>query len=108
MAVRLRMRRMGSHKRPFYRVVAADTRYQRDGRFLEILGYYDPKQSPYIFKVDRDKVLAWLQKGALMSPTVESLLRKEGIVQAFHLEKANTGKSQVVAAVSGESVENIQ
>ena len=108
MAVRLRMRRMGSHKRPFYRLVAADTRYQRDGRFLEILGYYDPKPAPYTFKVDREKAIAWLQKGALMSPTVESLLRKEGIVQAYHLEKAGAGKSRENAPVAGESIENAQ
>jgi small subunit ribosomal protein S16 len=107
-AVRLRMRRMGSHKRPFYRLVAADTRYQRDGRFLEILGYYDPKKEPYVFKVDKEKVLTWLHRGALMSPTTENLLRKEGIVQAFNLEKAETKKSRMSETVAGESVENAQ
>ena len=60
MAVKLRMRRMGSRKRPFYRLVAADSRFQRDGRFLEILGYYDPMEKPSTFKVDRDKVINWL------------------------------------------------
>lgn len=108
MAVRLRMRRMGSHKRPFYRLVAADTRYQRDGRFLEILGYYDPKKEPYVFQVDRDKVMAWLKQGALMSPTAESLLRKQGIVQAYHQEKALARKSLKSAPVAGESGENAQ
>ncbi|MFA6470641.1 MAG: 30S ribosomal protein S16 [Candidatus Latescibacterota bacterium] len=108
MAVRLRMRRMGSHKRPFYRLVAADTRYQRDGRFLEILGYYDPKQDPYVFKVDKDKVMAWLQQGALMSPTAEGLLRKEGILQTFQQDKATAKKSKKSAPVAGESVENTQ
>ena len=57
MAVKLRMRRMGSNKRPFYRIVAADSRFQRDGRFLEILGYYDPKMEPFKFEVNREKVL---------------------------------------------------
>ena len=92
MAVKLRLKRMGSHKRPFYRVVAADTRYQRDGRFLEILGYYDPMQKPYKFVVEKDKVMVWLRNGAQMSDTVEGLLRKEGIVQELNLEKANARK----------------
>ena len=97
MAVKLRMRRMGSHKRPFYRLVAADSRYQRDGRFLEILGYYDPMVKPFKFHVERDKVLAWLGKGAQMSETAESMLRKEGIVQEF-----NTGKRVSKSAVQSE------
>ncbi len=97
MAVTLRMRRMGSHKRPFYRVVAADSRYQRDGRFLEILGYYDPMKEPYTFVVDREKVLGWLRNGAGMSETVESLLRKQGIVQAFNAERSKKAKPAAVA-----------
>lgn len=93
MAVKLRMRRMGSHKRPFYRIVAADSRFQRDGRFLEILGYYDPKKEPFKFEVKREKVLDWLRKGAQMSQTVESLLRKDGIVQEFNMAKADAKSS---------------
>lgn len=89
MSVKLRLRRMGSRKRPFYRLVAADSRFQRDGRFLDILGYYDPMEKPYKFNVDREKVLNWLNKGAQMSDTAEGLLRKEGIVQAYNLEKIN-------------------
>ena len=89
MAVNLRMRRMGSKKRPFYRLVAADKRYQRDGRFLETIGYYDPMKKPYEFRVDREKVLNWLRQGAQMSDTVKSLLRKEGIVQEFNQQKAS-------------------
>ena len=67
MAVKLRLRRMGSKKHPFYRVVAADSRYQRDGRFLEICGYYDPMEQPHKVSVDREKVLSWLGKGAQMT-----------------------------------------
>ena len=93
MAVRLRLRRMGSRNRPFYRLVAADSRFQRDGRFLDILGYYDPKGKPFTFKVDREKVLEWLNKGASMSNTAESLLRREGIVQAFNMSKSGYGKT---------------
>ena len=94
MPVRLRMRRMGSKKRPFYRLVAADSRFQRDGRFLETIGYYDPMEKPCKFHVDRDKVFKWLRNGAQMSDTAESLLRKEGIVQEFNLEKANARSSE--------------
>ena len=93
MAVKLRMRRMGSSKRPFYRIVAADSRFQRDGRFLEILGYYDPKMEPFKFEIKREKVLDWLSKGAQMSQTVESLLRREGIVQEFNTAKENAKSS---------------
>ncbi len=104
MAVKLRMKRMGSHKRPFYRVVAADTRYQRDGRFLEILGYYDPMEKPYKFVVDREKVKVWLKNGAQMSETVEGLLRKEGIVQEYNLERANARKqTEQETAGAGEN-----
>ena len=84
---------MGSSKRPFYRIVAADSRFSRDGRFLEILGYYDPKKEPFKYEVDREKTMNWLQKGAQMTDTVKSLLRREGIVQEFNLAKTNVKKS---------------
>ena len=93
---------MGAHKRPFYRLVAADSRYQRDGRFLQILGYYDPMVKPFKFVVDREKVFAWLKNGAQMSETAEGLLRREGIVQAYNLEKLNSGKSDSAAPAGGE------
>ncbi len=87
MSVKLRLRRMGSKKHPFYRIVAADSRYQRDGRFLEICGYYDPMEKPFKLNVERDKIMKWLGNGAQMSETVESLLRKEGVVQEFNRAK---------------------
>ena len=93
---------MGAHKRPFYRLVAADQRYQRDGRFLEILGYYDPMVKPFKFVVDREKVTAWLKNGAQMSETAEGLLRREGIVQAYNLEKQEARKVLKAAAAGGE------
>jgi small subunit ribosomal protein S16 len=92
-AVRLRMKRMGSKKRPFYRLVAADTRYQRDGRFIEILGYYDPMVKPFKFVVDREKTMKWLNNGALLSETAESLLRREGIVQEYNNTKQKSKQS---------------
>ena len=83
---------MGSKKRPFYRLVAADSRYQRDGRFLEILGYYDPMEKPFKFVVDREKIMKWLGEGAQLSKTAESLLRREGIVQEFNRARQNPPK----------------
>ncbi len=100
--VKLRMKRMGAHKRPFYRLVAADQRYQRDGRFLEILGYYDPMVKPFKFVVDREKVITWLKNGAQMSETAEGLLRREGIVQEYNLGKLNAGKAVAAAPSGGE------
>ena len=78
---------MGSKKRPFYRIVAADSRYQRDGRFLETLGYYNPMTTPFTLNVDKEKVLAWLNKGAILSDTTKGLLRREGIVQEYNESK---------------------
>lgn len=94
MSVKLRLRRMGSRKRPFYRFVAVDSRFQRDGRFIETCGYYDPMQKPYKLNVDREKIVGWLQNGAQMSETVENLLRKEGIVQDFNLGKISALSSR--------------
>ncbi len=82
MAVVIRMMRAGMKKRPFYRVVAADSRRQRDGRFLEILGYYDPMQKPYALKIDEEKVKAWIANGAQPSAQAASLLRTLNIVAA--------------------------
>ncbi|WP_038056999.1 30S ribosomal protein S16 [Thermodesulfobacterium hydrogeniphilum] len=79
MPVRIRLMRFGRRKRPFYRVVAADSRAPRDGKFLEILGYYDPLKEPYEFKVDPEKVKKWLERGAEPTETVRALLRKIGI-----------------------------
>ncbi len=78
MAIRIRLSRGGRKKRPFYRVVAADSQAPRDGRFLEVLGTYDPLKDPYEFKVDFDKVKKWLGEGAKPTDTVRSLLKKAG------------------------------
>src|SRR5580765_4151986 len=82
MAVVIRMMRAGAKKRPFYRVVVADSRRQRDGRFVEILGYYDPMTKPYAFKIDEEKVKGWIAQGATPSTQAASLLRKHGIIAA--------------------------
>lgn len=80
MPVRIRLMRMGRKKRPFFRVVAADSRAPRDGKFLDILGYYDPLKDPYEFKVNPEKVKLWLQRGAEPTETVRALLKREGLL----------------------------
>lgn len=74
--VKIRLTRMGSKKKPFYRVVAADEHSPRDGRFLEILGFYDPRTKPHTLKIDRDKVKAWIERGAQPTQRVQALLSK--------------------------------
>ena len=82
MAVRIRMTRMGAKKRPFYRLVAADSEAPRDGRFLEILGYYDPMKDPAVVKIHEDKLSYWLKEGASVSEAVKAILKKEGVMQS--------------------------
>ena len=80
MAVKIRLRRMGAKKAPFYRVVVADSRFPRDGRFIEEIGYYNPISNPVEIKIDADKAKAWIQNGAQPTETVKALLKKNGIV----------------------------
>jgi small subunit ribosomal protein S16 len=70
---------MGAKKKPFYRLVAADSRFPRDGRFIEVLGTYDPKADPAGTRLEREKIQAWVDRGAALSATVKSLLKKNGI-----------------------------
>ena len=80
MAVKIRLRRMGAKKAPFYRVVVADSRYPRDGRFIEEVGYYDPTKEPSVVKLDEEKVKIWLSNGAQPTDTVRALLKKNNIL----------------------------
>ena len=79
MAVKIRLRRMGAKKAPFYRVVVADSRYPRDGRFIEEIGYYNPQTEPIELKVDAEKAKKWVANGAQPTDTVKALLKKAGI-----------------------------
>ena len=81
MAVKIRLRRMGAKKAPFYRVVVADSRSPRDGRFIEELGIYDPTTEPTTFRVDQDKVKQWMANGARPTETVRVLLKKSGVIE---------------------------
>lgn len=78
--VKIRLRRMGAKKRPFYRLVAADSRCARDGRFIEILGYYDPNIDPPAVKLETEKIQKWLDNGAQPSDTARGLLKKQGML----------------------------
>jgi small subunit ribosomal protein S16 len=88
MAVKLRLKRMGAKKDPFYRIVAADARFPRDGRFIESLGYYNPTSKPAEIKVDVELALKWLRTGAQPSDTVRNLLSQAGVLKLFHDERS--------------------
>lgn len=81
MAVRMRLKRMGAKKAPFYRIVVADSRSPRDGRFIEQVGYYDPTQEPAVVKVDEEIAKKWLGNGAQPSDTVKKLLKIAGVTE---------------------------
>ncbi|MCD5436040.1 30S ribosomal protein S16 [Lactobacillus delbrueckii] len=89
MSVKIRMRRMGAKRKPFYRIVVADSRAPRDGRFIEEVGYYNPVSQPKELKLDEDKIFEWLKKGAQPSDTVRSLLSGAGLMAKLHEEKYN-------------------
>lgn len=91
MAVKLRLKRMGSKQKPFYRIVAADARSPRDGRFIETVGTYNPVRKPAEVSVDEEKALKWLNNGAIPTDTVRSILSKEGIM-AKYAEAKKSGK----------------
>lgn len=84
MAVKIRLKRMGAKKRPFYRIVAADSRSPRDGRFIEVVGTYNPITEPAEVKVNEELALKWLKNGAIPTDTVRDLLRKQGVMEKFH------------------------
>lgn len=80
MAVKIRLRRIGAKKAPFYRIVVADSRYPRDGRFIEEIGYYDPTKEPSVINVDEDKAKKWIASGAQPTDTVKGILKKKGVL----------------------------
>ncbi len=80
MAVKIRLRRIGAKKNPFYRIVVADSRYPRDGRFIEEIGYYDPTVEPTVLKVDAEKARKWIATGAQPTDTVRAIFKKNGVL----------------------------
>ncbi len=87
MAVKLRLKRMGSKQKPFYRIVAADSRFPRDGRFIETVGTYNPVANPAEIKIDKEIAIKWLNNGAQPTDTVKALLKNEGILKEFASSK---------------------
>ncbi len=81
MAVKIRLRRIGAKKAPAYRVVVADSRFPRDGRFIEEIGFYDPTKEPPVIRIDAEKAQQWIKNGAQPTDTVRSLLKKAGAIQ---------------------------
>jgi len=80
MAVKIRLRRLGTKNKPFYRIVVADARFPRDGRFIEEIGTYDPMQSPSVVSIDGEKAKKWITNGAQPTDTVKALLKREGVL----------------------------
>ena len=101
MAVKLRLMRMGKKKQPTYRVVAADSRAPRNGRFIEIIGIYEPRQEPSVVRIDNDRALHWLRHGAQPTERVEKLLRISGAWDSFRGPKA--GQANAAAADAADS-----
>ena len=87
MAVKIRLKRMGAKKAPFYRIVVADSRSPRDGRFIEALGTYNPLENPALVNLKEDEIMGWLSKGAQPTDTVRNILSKAGIMEKFHNSK---------------------
>ncbi len=87
MAVKIRLKRMGAKKAPFYRVVVADSRSPRDGRFIDTVGTYNPLSTPAEVKLDEEKAMKWLNDGAIPTDTVKNLFSKAGIMEKFHNER---------------------
>jgi len=86
--VKIRLTRFGTNKKPFYRIIATDSRSPRDGRFLEILGFYSPRSNPILVNLKSERIIFWIKKGAQPTETVLSLLKKEGIWQKIKKDQA--------------------
>lgn len=95
--VRLRLRRMGAKKAPFYRVVAASDTAPRDGRFIEILGHYNPTKDPQIIKLNEERIQYWLGVGAQPSDTVRSLMRRQGLLKKAHEARVQPAEAEAEA-----------
>lgn len=104
MAVKIRLKRMGAKKRPFYRVVVADARSPRDGRFIESLGYYDPLKDPKVFHVDDERIRHWMATGARPSEAVRELLVRQGTLEALpHPVRTKTGPKRAAKSAPAAS-----
>jgi small subunit ribosomal protein S16 len=96
LSVKIRLRRMGTKGKPFYRVVVADSRTARDGRFIETIGTYDPRTDPATVKIDEERALLWMGRGAQPTDTTQALLKKQGIVGKFLASKTPAAEAPAV------------
>lgn len=96
MAVKIRLKRMGAKKRPYYRIVVADSRSPRDGRFIEAIGTYDPIMKDSPVTIDDEKITKWLKNGAQPTDTVKSILRSAGVYSKLNVTKASKPKKEVI------------
>ncbi len=103
MAVKIRLKRMGARKRPFYRIVVADSRSPRDGRFIDILGHYNPCVEPSELLVDIEKAKLWLGRGAQPTDTASSLLKREGLIARELPRKAKADKAPAADVATPEA-----
>ena len=94
MTTKIRLKRIGAKKAPFYRMVVADSRSPRDGRFIEEIGYYDPTKQPAEVNIDEEKALKWLSCGAQVTETARALLKEKGLMAKFAAAKNNAGKAE--------------
>jgi len=99
-SVKIRLKRMGTKKRPFYRIVATDSRNRRDGRFIEELGYYDPLTTPPNIKLEEERIFQWLKNGAIPSTNVEALMRRMGALKKWQFVKDGVAAEEVDAKVA--------
>lgn len=99
MAVKIRLKKMGSKKRPFYRLIAADSRSPRDGRFIETLGYYNPMADPPEIQIDDDKVYKWLDQGAKPTGNATNILKQKGILERWRLLKQGVAIAELDAKI---------
>ena len=106
--VKIRLRRTGAKKKPHYRVVAADSRAPRDGRFIEILGHYNPRTEPVTFSVHEDRVLHWLSVGAQPTDTVKKLLENMGMLDKFASMKGGVALDQIITEAKTNAVESAE
>ena len=104
MAVKIRLKRMGSKKKPFYRIVSTDSRNPRDGRFIDTLGYYNPQTDPAQIKVDEDAIFKWLERGAIPTESAQSILKQVGLIQKWQLLKQGIKKEDVDAKLEAMGV----
>ena len=107
MATRIRLRRMGAKKAPFYRIVVADSRFPRDGRFIEEIGYYDPTKNPSLIKIDAERAKYWIGTGAQPSDTVKSLMVIAGVIAKSSDKSPATAKAVVTGAADEPTAEAV-